>query len=81
MLTSLARSCRMLMFFCSREQDEAEFLKFCFVSFFEKKKEKQNVSLVVSMPRRGSRKSKCVSSFSGITVYIYINKIGEVPLS
>jgi hypothetical protein len=79
MLTSLARSCRMLMFVCSREEDEAEFLKFCFVSFFEKKKEKQHVSLV-SMPRRGSRKSKCVSSFSGITVYIYQQNWGGASL-
>lgn len=79
MLTSLARSCRMLMFVCSREEDEAEFLKFCFVSFSKEESKTKCFSRRFHAKAR-VEKSKCVSSFSGITVYIYINKIGEVPL-
>lgn len=79
MLTSLARSCRMLMFVCSREEDEAEFLKFCFVSFSKEESKTKCFSRRFHAKAR-VEKSKCVSSFSGITIYIYQQNWGGASL-
>ena len=79
MLTSLARSCRMLMFVCSREEDEAEFIKFV-LFHFRNKKEKQNVSLVVSMPRRGARNQNVCRHFGDHCMCVYQQNWGGASL-